>query len=520
MNRRELLANIFGANVREESPSQQYIPVVGGLEVHTDPLTLEDVYHLLRRIGFGPKIAQAKNYVGKTATQVVDELLGAVDEPAPPVPGTWINDTTEDPEAADLQTRGQIYNKWDADMGKLANWWFGLMINDNKSVEKLTAFWSGHWVSEFSFDLQGSVPQTLYRQLATLRAGRINDLQQLALDMTLDNAMVFYLGGTYNDVGKPNENYARELMELFLIGIGWYTEGDVKECARVLTGWKTQRFNDGPAPNGAYNTWFDAVKHDTGAKQFLGQTIPARTTDNNTEFQVRNEEVFELIKIIFRVRPEAVSRFISTKIYKYFLYSSALDVDPTFIEDAAQVFRDSNFNLRALFHAIFTSKHFFDPALRGSQIKTPIEFVAGLSRQLGAADANPTQWTGKMDQHIMDPPNVAGWPGYRAWISTNTYPQRRAFASSLINSMSDQRVNAFIREFDDYDDVTKFTTNVIAYLLPLPVSQERLDNYIQTILQGAPTYDWPNMLATPSSAASRVRNLLVNMAKAPDFQLC
>lgn len=520
MDRRDLFSNFFRLGVRGNSPQIIEMPVAGGAEPHTEPLTLNDVYHLLRRIGFGATPQQAKSYVGKSATEVVDELLGSTSEPAPESPGLWTDNITEDPEAADLLTRGAIYNQWEINMGRLANWWIDLMRNDQKAVEKLTLFWTGHWTSEFTFDVKYSIPQTLYRQYLMLRSHRIGDLKQMALDTTLDNCMLYYLGGTLNEAGKPNENYGRELQELFLLGIGWYTEGDVKEAARVLTGWKTQRYVDEPAPNGIYNAWFNAAKHDTGAKQYLGQTIPARTDDNNTEYQVRNEEVFELIKIIFRVRPEAASRFIATKAYKFFIYSSPLDVDPVFIEELALAFRNADFDLKVLFKTMFTSRHFFDPALRGAQIKTPLELVVGLMRQLGQIDSQAYGWAIKMDQAVMDPPDVGGWPGYRSWISTNTYPQRRSFASLLVGSMSDTRVNEFIREFDDYNDVVKLTTNVVDFLLPAPVSTERLDYYIQSVIQGAPTYEWPSILNTPSSAASRIRNLLLTISKAPDFQLC
>jgi uncharacterized protein (DUF1800 family) len=506
--------------MRDDSPQVLEMPVTGGVELHTDPLTLTDVYHLLRRIGFGATVAQAKSFVGKTASEVVDELLGSTSEPAPESPGPWIDVINEDPEGADLQTRAAIYNQWELNMGKLATWWIDLMRSDQKAIEKLTLFWTGHWTSEFTFDIKYSIPQTLYRQCLMLRSHRIGDLQQMALDVTLDNAMLYYLGGTLNEAGKPNENYGRELQELFLLGIGWYTEGDVKEAARVLTGWKSQRYVEEPAPNGIYNAWFEAAKHDTGAKQYLGQTIPARTADNNTEYQVRNEEVFELIKIIFRVRPEAASRFIATKVYKFFVYSSPLDVDPIFIEDLASAFRNSNFDLKVLFKTMFTSKHFFDPAIRGAQIKSPLELIVGLMRQLGQSDPQAYGWGIKMDQKVMDTPDVSGWPGYRSWISTNTYPQRRSFAKQLINSISDTRVNEFIREFDDYTDVVKLTTNILDFLLPVPVTTERLDYYVQAVIQGAPTYEWPSILDNPTTAASRIRNLLLTMSKAPDFQLC
>lgn len=518
MQRRSLFKRM--ALMNERTPSPPSIQMVeSGIEEHTDPLTLSDVLHLLRRLGFGATMPQAKQYVGKSAGEVVDALLGLDAEPDLPSPGTWVDSTTEDPAGADLQTRNQIWATWNTNWKKLGNWWLLEMVNDTKAVEKVTVFWSGHWTSEYSFDETFSVPQTLYRQYKTIRKHRLTGFQEMALEMTVDNAMVNYLGGTYNEVGKPNENYARELMELFTLGIGWYTEGDVKEAARVLTGWKASKYSDEPAPNGFYSAWFNAAKHDIGAKQFMGQTIAARTNDNNTEFQVKNQEIGQLIDIIFTVRSEAVSRFIAEKVYHYFVYSTTEGADPVIIEALAKPFREDGFRVRTLLRTLFTSKHFYDEAFRGCQIKTPIEFVVGLMRQLGVTNADPQGWTGKMDQYMMDPPNVAGWPGYHSWISTNTYPQRRVFALDLIKAMTDTRALGLIAEFDDYTDVKKFVANVCLYFFPVPVSQERLDFYKSALLQGAPDYDWPVILNTPSSAASKFRNMLNTMTKAPDFQL-
>lgn len=520
MERRQLFSNIFGLGARGVSPVAPNFMVEGGIEPHTEPLTRDDVYHLLRRMGFGATHEQAETFIGKTAAEVVDQLLGLDNEPAPESPGAWVDVWTEDPQGADLQTRFAIWKSWDLNMQKLANWWLEKMTGDETAVEKITLFWTSHWVSEFEFDNTNSIPQMLYRQYLLLRERRLGDLREMALEVTVDSTMLNYLGGTFNVVGAPNENYARELMELFLTGLGWYTEGDVQQAARVLTGWRTQKFSDEPAPNDKYISWFDAAKHDTGAKQFMGQTIPARTVDNNTSFQVKNEEVLGLINIIFDVRPEAVSAFIAEKAYRFFIYSSSGEVDPDFINELAEEYRNSNFNLRALFRALFTSKHFYAPEIRGVQIKTPIEYITSFQRQLGQTSDDPQLWALRMDQHVMDPPNVSGWPGYRSWISTNTYPVRRQFARHLIDRIDDTGLNIWIKKFDEYDDVYKFVAGVVGFLLPVDVSQERMDFYVASLLQAAPDYDWPLILDDPAAAAARTRNLLITISKAPDFQLC
>jgi len=521
MNRRDLFSSLVRMTSRDHSPVDATPVVLAGLTQRTLPLALEDVLHLYRRVGFACTLAQAKSMVGKTAAEVVDALLGSDAEPDLPTPGPWVDIATENPLGADLQTRGAIEASWYAYHGALANWWLGHMKADAKAVEKLALFWMSHWVSEFSFDAESvTLPQALYRQLKVLRKGRLGDMRQMALDVTVDNAMVWYLGGHYNEVGKPNENYGRELLELFTTGIGWYTEGDVREASRVLTGWKSSRYSDEPTPNGIYNTWFAAAQHDTGAKQFMGQTIPARTADNNTEYQVKNEEVLELINIIFRVRPDAVSRFIAEKFYRYYVYSSKGDVDAAFVAELAAVFVAADFEIRPLVRALFTSEHFFDQALRGVQIKTPFEFLVGVQRQLGLDVSDPKSWMQRMDQNVMDPPNVSGWPGYRSWISTNTYPVRRQLTDVLIRQMTDAQAVAFIKGFDNHTDVRKFVRGVIAFLLPVAVSQVREDFYVTALMSTAPEYEWVNIIADTGAAGQRLRTLLTTISKAPDFQLC
>lgn len=521
MNRRDLFTSLVRMTSRDHSPIDDAPVIAANLTQRTTPLTLEDVLHLYRRIGFSATMPQAKSMVGKTASEVVDLLLGSDTEPDLPSPGAWVDAGTENPDGADLQTRNAIYSSWDANHIMLSNWWMSHMKADTKAVEKQTLFWMSHWVSEFAFDADNvTLPQALYRQLKVLRKGRLGDMKQMALDITIDNAMVWYLGGTFNEVGKPNENYGRELLELFTTGIGSYTEGDVREASRVLTGWKASRYTDEPTPNGLFNTWFAAARHDTGAKQFMGQSIPARTVDNNTEFQVKNEEVFELIKIIFRERSQAVSRFIAEKFYRYYIYSAKTYVDPQFIDELAVVFAGSGFQIRALAKAMFTSEHFFDPAIRGVQIKTPFEFVVGMQRQLGLDVADPMSWMAKMDQPVFDPPNVSGWPGYRSWISTNTYPIRRQFADILIRQMTDAQALALIKQFDDYTDVRKFIRGVIAYFLPVPVTQAREDFYVQALMSTVPEYEWVNITADAAAAGQRFRTLITTISKAPDFQLC
>lgn len=522
MNRRELFSSLVRSGHRESMPTQEDRMVLVGAERYTAPLTLADVHHVFRRLHMGATVRQAEDFVGKTADEVVEALLGPNETEHPEPPGGWVDVATENPLGADLQTRNAIESSWFANHVSLSGWWVRHLSRDLTATEKLVLFWSNHWTTEFSFDETVSIPQTLYRQLKVLRTHRLGDLRDLALEMTVDNAMVWYLGGHFNQVGKPNENYARELMELFLTGIGWYTEGDVREAARVLTGWRASRYSDEPAPQGIYETWFDAAAHDTGAKTVLGVTIPGRTKDNNTAYQVKMEEVLELINIIIRQRPEAVSRFIVEKFYRFYVYSSPVEGDAEFIADIARIFRESDFNIRALMKALFTSAHFFDPANRGVQIKTPLEFVCGLERQLQVNVPNAADWLTRMDQPVLDPPTVAGWPGYRSWISTNTYPVRRQLASDMVTKVmtNASAYNLFV----SFGARTKegFLDAILTHFLPVPVSQVRREYYLSVLSQTESqlNYTWDQIAGNQEAAARALRDVLGAIFRAPDFQLC
>jgi uncharacterized protein (DUF1800 family) len=333
--------------------------------------------------------------------------------------------------------------------------------------------------------------------------------------------MLVYLGGDLNSAGRPNENYARELLELYTTGLGHYTEGDIQNAARILTGWRTARFEDQPAPNGMFKTWFKATQHDIGAKEFMGVTFPARDNTTNTEFLVQRDEVRRLIDTIFEKRPRAIAEFISRKIYRFFVYSNPAVSDAAVISAMADVLIQSNFEIKPVMAALLKSAHFFDNANIGAQIKTPMEFEIGLGRQLDVANRDMPGDMELLAQEIFEPPNVAGWPGHQEWITTTTFPIRSDISQSAIAGLSDDKLVAFIKGFPDYHDPQKLTENVAAVLLPRPLSSERKATLKGKLLAGAPDYEWQEIVAdSPSTAARNLRQMLATLVELPDFQLC
>lgn len=523
MNRRSFFSMLtHGSTFRTEHEGDTPRPVItAGLEAYSQPLSRSDASHLLRRLTFAPTHGVLSQIVGKSAEEAVDMLLGDGKEPDPTSPGKWVDEAQEDPYNVDIVTRNSIEAIWKNNFARLQEWWVEIMRSEALPArEKLTLLWSGHFTSEFTYDLGYIPPQLLYRQNLMLRKNRLSNLKTFAEEVTVDAAMLVYLGGVLNVKGKPNENYGRELMELFTCGIGWYTEGDVKEAARILTGWKASLYSDAPAPNGLFNSYFSSKDHDIGAKQYMGQSIPARDDTTNTEFLVRSQEIGGLLNILFTERADAVGTYIANKLYRYFVYSNPSESDAAIISALRDLFKQNDFQLRPVLKALLSSAHFFDAANRGAQIKTPAEYVVGLGRQLDIRLSGAAASMKLMEQEIMDPPNVSGWEGYRSWISTKTYPQRTKFARDLITSLTDAQAVVLIKQFPDYTDVNKLVTAMTEYYLPMPVSQARHDNYVKILLNNAPDYEWGNILKDAAACGTRFRGFLNALVKAPDFHLC
>ncbi len=492
-----------------------------GLTSYSQPLTISDAHHLLRRITFAPTMAMSNNLVGKSAEEAVDLLFGDSVLPLDNKPN-WIDEVTENPKGADIFTQNGIYSKWSSQFSNFQSWWIGRMLSEQfPSAEKLTMFWSSHFTSEFVFDESYIPPQQLFRQYLVFHNDKLGSFKKMVFDITLDGAMLVYLGGNLNVKGKPNENYARELLELFTTGIGQYTEGDVQEAARILTGWRVGMFNDEPEFNGYYASYFSPDRHDVGAKQFMGVTIPARDGDSNTEYLVKTQEIQKLVDIIFERRADAIANFMARKLYRYFVYSNPKISDNTIIQELATEFKNNNFEIKPTLKKLLSSEHFYDSENRGIQIKTPLEFIVGLGRQLGISLSDPTGQARTLEQSIMDPPNVAGWDGYRTWISTKTYPARRKYAADTINSLSNKNLIDFAKQFPDYMNAEKLTSAIELFLLPKEISSDRHKLYRDDLLlQKQPDYEWEAMVNAETPAARGIKALLLAIIKAPDFQLC
>jgi uncharacterized protein (DUF1800 family) len=282
-------------------------------------------------------------------------------------------------------------------------WWLDRMLRTNRPlVEKMTLFWHGH----FATSIQKVPAQDMIAQIDLFRAQGLGRFGDLLRAVTRDPAMLIWLDNRANAKAHPNENYAREVMELFALGLGNYTESDVKEAARAFTGWTIDR-------TGAAG--FVPARHDDLPKTILGQTG-----------DFGSDDVIALI-----VSQPVHQRFIARKLLEYFVYS---DPEPELIEQTAQVYALSGLDIAKTLGTILRSNVFYSTRAYRALPKSPIELAIGTLRYLGvsAIPTNLPYQLARMGQEPLNPPSVKGWDGGPAWINTSTLLARFNFVNGLV----------------------------------------------------------------------------------------
>jgi hypothetical protein len=381
-----------------------------------DPWNRIKAAHLLNRAGFGGTPEQVTRVASMRMEAAVDELLNYERTPDGPFPevdfsGLWDAYAAllrARRERADERTLRDLVNQ----INRLnrqkfqelrANWIARMNQSSRPLLEKMVLFWHGLLVSGFP-DTQVSehmaIQLDLFRRMAT------GSFKELILAVSRDPAMLSYLDNNNNRKGRPNENYARELMELFTMGVGNYAEADVKEAARAFTGW-TFVGNE---------FVFRRNQHDDGLKTFLGRTGAWDGTD--------------VIDIIFE--QPATARFLPRRLWESFAY---LGPEDSLLEDLAGLFRRSNWEIRPVLRAIFQSEAFYSENALRAQIKTPAQLVIGAVRLTGAAipELGLARAMDLMGQALLYPPNVGGWPRGQRWVNTATMLVRYNFSNLLIS---------------------------------------------------------------------------------------
>jgi len=280
---------------------------------------------------------------------------------------------------------------------RLGLWWINRMLTTRRPLEeKLTLFWHGHFATG---ENKTRDYRMMLRQNVMLREHASGRLRDLLVGILKDPAMLVYLDNGENVKSHPNENFGRELLELFTMGVGNYSEHDVREAARAFTGWT----------NDALTFRFDAGQHDFGEKTFLGRSGP-----------FDGEDIIDVI-----LAQPVTAEFVASKLYRYFVRD---EVSAAVRKELGDTFRSSGYHLKPLLKRIFLSKDFYSDASVATQIKSPVHLVVSTYRKLGLQDAPTIPDVGRMTaglgQALFDPPNVAGWAGGRTWITPATLLQR------------------------------------------------------------------------------------------------
>ncbi len=525
-----------------------FVPPASGIEEYTGSWDTPQVVHLLKRTMFGAAVADVNYFKTRTMQQAVDELLQPAPVPvSPPLNDYNIQGYTDPTGVAPWQTwidTGILYADGELNSKRVDSmkcWWIGQLQHQNRSIhEKITLFWHNHFAMDAGPHLEEIPARLWYNQYLTLRQNALGNFKQLVKSITLDPAMLIFLNGNTNKKKSPNENFARELQELYTVGKGVdskYTEEDVRTAARVLTGHTVDT---------SYRYVFMPGDHDDQNKSFSSfyssRIITGHSGDSGAA------EVDELLDMIFATQESA--RFICRKLYSFFVYyqiNSA--IESNVIAPLADVFRRSGYNITTVLSTLFKSQHFHDLAYAGGCIiKSPLDFLIGLCReyQTGFPQGNDAparyatwkmllQRSRNLQQEILAIPEVAGWYAYyqaptyhELWINSVTYTERN-FYTDLLSSTGDMlngtalKIDAiaFTRSLSAPEDPNKLMSDATDILLRAPLSDNSRELIKRTILLSNQTQDhywtnaWQAYTANPSdmTAFNTVNNRLQALYK-------
>ena len=398
------------------------------------------IEHLLRRAGFGARPDELAHYGEMSYVEAVDELINyqrIADDVDQNIGKTGFVGTT---------SRGAFSpNSILADARQ--RWLFRMLHTNRPLQEKMTLFWHNHFATGQS-KVAGALGATegvrymaskasedagrVQGQIEMLRENALGNFRDILTRIAKDTAMLVWLDGQTNTKAKPQENFAREIMELFTMGVGYYTEADVYAGARVFTGWNLQR--PGSASDGSQHFEFAylANQHDTTAKTFSfpvyngTNTIPARSASDGMQDGV------DLISAL--AASPNTGRYLAAKLYRFFVNDSG-DPDPAFVNSIAAVYVQSGYDMKTVVREVLLSPQFVSSEFR--RYSWPVEFVIRALKDIGWAGFSVNDALtplGNMGQSLFEPPDVAGWDMGRSWFSTGAMLARMNFGSALASN--------------------------------------------------------------------------------------
>jgi uncharacterized protein (DUF1800 family) len=453
-----------------------------------DPFDRVKAGHLLSRAGFGGDEEQIQKVLKLGPNASVEWLLDFPNSSAEQQSSSDVPDLSaihglgsnfrelrrqimsKSPEQRkELMRQIQMANR-EAFMATFA-WWMKRMAKGPHPLqEKLALFWHGHFTTSFR---EERMAMLIWEQNELLRKMAAGNFGQMLHAISRDPAMLDYLNNNQNRKGHPNENYAREVMELFALGIGNYTEDDIKEGARAFTGW----MHDGQ------QFVFNRRQHDYGVKRFLGH--------------IGNFDGDEVLDII--LKHPACPKFIASEIFAFFVYP---DPEPAMVEAMGGLLRESKYELRPVIKTMLTSRAFYSQDSIGVQIKSPVQLVAGTVHMLGIVPPPPQmmfQVLSLMGQVPLMPPNVKGWPGGHAWVNASTMFMR--YNAGVRLAQGKIAMGGLPEEPDAAVDL------LIERLIQRPIEPDKR----QVLLDGYKSRK------NPEQAVRETVQLIVSM---PEYQLC
>ncbi|MEO8664630.1 MAG: DUF1800 domain-containing protein [Ignavibacteria bacterium] len=469
------------------------------------------IQHLYHRAGFGESISGIKLSSGKSLTIITQELFEKSksynDLSLEGISNIYKKKNDKDnPAEVSKQEKKKFKRQSRDDVKNLNIGWIEKMVNDKAQLrEKMTLFWHGH------FACRTRVGVFCQNQNNILRKHALGKFSDMLMEISKDPAMLQFLNNQQNKKSSPNENFAREVMELFTLGRGFYSEQDVKEAARAFTGWGFDK-------EGKFV--FRNKQHDFDNKTFFGKTAGYTGED-----------------IINRILEERrTSEFITEKIYKYFVNEK---INKEIAGDLAKKFFESQYDISSLMKNIFSSDWFYDKENIGVKIKSPIELIVGLTRSFNIDFMNPMPLMAlqrSLGQILFNPPNVAGWAGGKSWIDSSSLMQRLKLPEIIFHSsnldfdykdeqpeMGEEYIEITKKEKKLYKEM-RTKTDLSAYIKEFSKYDqeelfEKLSDYLLQVELKDNTRNIIKDYADDSSKKTLIESLTLRIISLPEYQL-
>ena len=546
MDRRSMLSTVLG-KAKKGNVVENQTTVMSSLAPYTGEWTFAEAAHLLKRTTFGPSYSHINEALSLGMETTVVNLLAETplpdlpinyyfqNDPTTPVGETWVNKPFDN-TIMNLNTSRNV---------SLYGWQMGLFNEGGGSIrEKMVLFWHNHFVTA-NINRAGFN----FHYLDTLRRNALGNFRTLTEEITVSPSMLLYLNGNENTRQAPNENYARELLELFMIGKGnaagpgdytTFTEEDVVELAKSLTGWRSV-FREGDVGSIFINN-----RHDTSTKQL------SHRFDNAVIHNGGEEEYKTVIDLILQQAETA--RFISRRLHIWFVGANIdANVEANIIEPMAALIRENNYEIKPALQALLSSEYFYHESIRGCMVNHPIDFVFKLVNTFEVELPNNIiqkyrVWVQiarilqLLDMVVLNHASVAGWKAfhqapqyYDVWANSVSLPQRERIIDTFLDGlMVGQQIIqidplAFISKLDNVLDPNRLIEDLGVLLFPYPISQSQVDFLKEILIPGLPDYEWTveysDYLSDPEDIDKRIgvenklKALLGAMLKMPENYL-